>query len=69
MERPFRELEALPKMRKNIPEGGGPETPVPITIVPSSGVIIREEVEHKSSPALPGVALYNFDLGLSRAGS
>lgn len=40
-----------------MPGGGAPYCPVSIIVIPSSGVIIRVEEEHRSSPALPGVAL------------
>lgn len=40
-----------------MPGGGGPFGPVSVTIVPSSGVIIQVEEGHRSSPALPAVAL------------
>ena len=56
---PCREPDAPPIIRKNIFWGGGPNSPVSITKVPSSGVIILVVEEHKFNPALPAVALHN----------
>ena len=47
------------KIRKNIFLGGGPNSPVSITKVPSSGVIILVVEEDKSKPAPPAVALHS----------
>lgn len=63
-ESPCKELEARPIMRKNMPGGGSPKTPVSRTIVPSSGVITWVEEEQRSSPALPAVALQRPVLGV-----
>lgn len=44
-------------MKKNIPGGGGPKTPVPMVTTLSSGVSTAGAEAHKSTPAEPGVAL------------
>jgi hypothetical protein len=50
--------------RKNVFWGGGPNSPVSMTSVPSSGFIILVVEEDRSNPALPAVALHNLPWGL-----
>ena len=63
---PCREPDAQPIRRRNIFWGGGPNSPVSITKVPSSGVIILVVEEHKSNPVLAAVALHNPRWGVWR---
>ena len=62
--RPCKGLDTQPMMRKNVFWGGGPNSPVSMTTVPSSGVIILLVQEHRSSPVFPAVALHNLPWGL-----
>jgi hypothetical protein len=47
-------------MRTNIFWGGGLNSPVSMTTVPSSGVIILVVEEHRSNTMFPAVALHNL---------
>ena len=57
--RPCKSLDTRPMMSKNVFWGGGPNSPVSMTTVLSSGVIILVVEEHKSNPVLAAVALHN----------
>lgn len=65
---PDKVAEARPKIRKYVPEGGGPKTPVLMTWGPSSGINIVPEVAQRSNPALPGVARWRVP-GCSAVGA